>query len=976
METTGTTETTKTTKTTTEPKWAVFERHSITEHARLHPTHETFAWQHTPEELLFDAGFIHSFNERRMARLLAKKAHGCTELTPLNPLQDTGFDGIARDSLGVIHGLQAKAYTKRIAASDLGSSLAKTMLLRMKMPDSKLFLYTLQGVTRDLEEVIAGTGQIVHTKLEEPRHSIVMNEYDVMLRPHQQDAVAALIKALETNEDDENEEDEEDDKDDENENDEDEKEEKDDENKRYRRMLLLHMPCGTGKTLVTAHVLRHISFSSRCIVVAAPLKTLVEQLRSRLLPFLPDHASILVDSDGTTDAERVKLFLAANQRSVVFTTFDSAVGVLSCLRPDKQDVLVLDEAHNAHGNEALASWSRQFERGLVLTATPQDDLDEILDCVHGFELSFREAIDQHLLCDYSLWFPLASDLTDNEPLDIELAELPRDLALKALFLIRGMLQTGARRTFAYLTTQEEAREFACVFAQVADKFHGISTWTGTILSDTTQCERAALFQQFRNDDKSGVLCVLASVRILDEGIDEPACDSTFFSTLSDTASELRVVQRVMRGSRLDPARPNKINNAFVWSSDGDCSRALQLLKDADPTFSARVRVLSTNYDLQASLEARVAMQEQQTRLQTNIDVVCISADELWMRRKEQCRIVTQRLGRLLNRQSNNQEERSCAHWIHNQRQILSKSPDCFRYKILDAETTTWWTWGSKRKLLKVIRKTFQENLVMCREWVQHHENRLPTQKSKDGEERRLGVWIQNMRQKHKKDNADGDDCSNLHPEYIALKAESWWTWGSKRESSKVTKKTVKKTFDENIVLCREWVQRHDNRLPTAASKDDEERRLGKWIQTMRQKHKKDNANLDDRSNRDPEFIALKAESWWTWGSKRESKVTRKTFNENIVLCREWVQRHDNRLPTAASKDDEEKRLGKWIQAMRQKHKNADFDDRSNLDQQIIALKAESWWTWESKRGSTGHTGPTASGSGKRKREETTDDKDK
>ena len=67
--------------------------------------------------------------------------------------------------------------------------------------------------------------------------------------------------------------------------------------------------------------------------------------------------------------------------------------------------------------------------------------------------------------------------------------------------------------------------------------------------------------------------------------------------------------------------------------------------------------------------------------------------------------------------------------------------------------------------------------------------------------------------------------------------------------------------------------------------------------------------------------------------------------------------------------------------MRQKHKkdNANLDDRSNRDPEIIALIAESWWTWGSKRGPTGHTGPigsTASGSGKRKREETTDDKDK
>jgi hypothetical protein len=144
--------------------WEVFERHAITEHARLHPHHVTHAWQNVPEEWLWECGFIHGFNQRRMARLLA--AHARVPGVNFNPLQDTGFDGMSRTDAGVVHGLQAKAYSNRVAASDVGSALAKSMLLRMKMPETLLYLYTLLGVTRDFEEVIAGTGQIVHVRLE------------------------------------------------------------------------------------------------------------------------------------------------------------------------------------------------------------------------------------------------------------------------------------------------------------------------------------------------------------------------------------------------------------------------------------------------------------------------------------------------------------------------------------------------------------------------------------------------------------------------------------------------------------------------------------------------------------------------------------------------------------------------------------------------------------------------------------------
>jgi hypothetical protein len=587
--------------------------------------------------------------------------------------------------------------------------------------------------------------------------------------------------------------------------------------------------------------LRHLNAAR--IVVAAPLKTLVDQLRARLTPFLPDHASIVVDSDGTTDIERLRLFIATTERSIVFTTYDSAVGVVCNLETTDDDVLVIDEAHNAYGNAALTRWAQQFKRGLLLTATPQHDLDEMFGCEPGYNLSFREAINQRLLCDYAVWFPLARDLAGEHVLEISIADLPHELALKAMFLLRGMLHTGARRTFAYLSSQDEAREFARVFVQVAEKYHGVPTWTGVIVSDTTHAQRAALFSSFRNTDNNGVFCVLASVRILDEGIDEPSCDSTFFSTLSDHASELRVVQRLMRGSRLDPARPCKTNHAFVWAASDECHHALELLKLADHTFSSHVRVLGASYDEQLSPSTQLIVTAQQSVLRECIDVSCVSAEQMWYNRLAQWRAFVLDHDRLPSKTKDaDATEKRLGGWQYNMRNLYCDKPDDYRHIALSAEPR--WMWRDDK------RKTFEQSLIQWRAFVLHHD-RLPSQQGKaaNAAEKRLRKWQDNMRQLHDKPA----DSRN-----VALSAEPRWVWRDDKRSKR-------QSFEEWLLKWRAFVLHHD-RLPShSKDADAAEKRLGQWQDQMR--------NLLRDKTADTRHIVLSAEPRWMWvvGPTRKRK---------------------------------------------------------------------------------------------------------
>jgi len=109
---------------------------------------------------------------------------------------------------------------------------------------------------------------------------------------------------------------------------------------------------------------------------------------------------------------------------------------------------------------------------------------------------------------------------------------------------------------------EECKIFSQILKNICEKYHGIKLWTSSITSKTKPENRNKALTIFQNGSENS-LYILNSVRILDEAIDIPKCDSEFIGYVGDTTSDIRTIQRLMRGSRLDIYNRNKINNLFV-----------------------------------------------------------------------------------------------------------------------------------------------------------------------------------------------------------------------------------------------------------------------------------------------------------------------------------------------------------------------------------------------------------------------------
>jgi superfamily II DNA or RNA helicase len=161
-----------------------------------------------------------------------------------------------------------------------------------------------------------------------------------------------------------------------------------------------------------------------------------------------------------------------------------------------------------------------------------------------------------------------------------------------------MLKTGSRRCIVYLNSREECDTFNQIFSKVCSEYHGISSWTEKIDCEVVLERRRQLLEQFQSEKTiKNTLHILSSVRILDEAVDIVKCDSEFIGSVGENSSDIRCVQRLFRGGRLDKSNINKINNLFIWSKEiPNVVNMLSLLRDSDPEFHKKVSVLDGSYD--------------------------------------------------------------------------------------------------------------------------------------------------------------------------------------------------------------------------------------------------------------------------------------------------------------------------------------------------------------------------------------------
>lgn len=555
----------------------------------IRQTQPAYLWPHTPEPILVENGIIGSHNAARLKRKEERA----------NPLQqDTGIDIIAMSSETECYLVQCKnGYKHGVSMNDLAGFWG----WMASLPDKQGVVYYTDRLSLNVR-TLPIINRIKYIR--EPFDTSYMpNTYAPVQEPEAQDQESADFT---------------------------ESAESvvfipDPEKLEYQQAAkqaaieyfaendngILSMPCGTGKTFTAYLIAQEFQY----IYITSPLKEFAKQNLDRFVEYgYPRENTLLVDSDGCRDPELIKKFMSDRVGSgfLISATFDSVDVLWKVIEPQQETksvaktLFITDEFHNL----SLANIQDEDDdfnkiitmpgiKKLFMSATPRvyelEDQGETGDYLLGeriYDMSFKYAIEHGFITDYRIWVPsIHEDLTElHTDIRRELgvnAVLGTDNILysKAIYLFSCLVNTGSRKCIVYCQDTNEITQFRSMVSQL-NEYWCLDINTSQITSVNSASSRREILQGFASSTR---IELLFSVRILDECIDIPTCDSIYITYPSK--SKIRTIQRLMRCTRTIKSNKHKVGNLFLWCSEYESIlETLGGIKEIDAGFADKVIV--------------------------------------------------------------------------------------------------------------------------------------------------------------------------------------------------------------------------------------------------------------------------------------------------------------------------------------------------------------------------------------------------
>jgi hypothetical protein len=314
-----------------------------------------------------------------------------------------------------------------------------------------------------------------------------------------------------------------------------------------------------------------------------------------------------------------------------------------------------------------------------------------MECEVVYQYPFRKAIEEKHICDYQIYIPLLvmNEMTEKSEVliekPVECVDLDDDLTKKCLYLINGILQTGSRRCIAYLDSMEECAEFENVFTEVMNRYHCLPFGIRTITAEVGERERSLILNEFQRKSHHDEIKIICSIRILNEGVDIPICDSVFIANVGEYASDITMVQRMCRANRLMKGNPQKISNCFLWTTDTNkIVGSLSLLKENDLEFHKKIRVMNGDYEKQGDKKRMKMVAEKTEETIDFVKVKCMRLEEIWELKQSLLFKFCEENGRIPT-QSEMKEGYNIGQWFQDVKKNIDSNTNSFYLKLAENE---------------------------------------------------------------------------------------------------------------------------------------------------------------------------------------------------------------------------------------------------------------------------------------------------
>lgn len=670
----------------------------------------------------------------------------------------------------------------------------------------------------------------------------------------------------------------------------------------HEKRAILQLPCGLGKTLISMIV----ALDYDQIIILSPLKQYCIQNLDRYLAEsrFSSYKSLIIDSDETRDTDIVENFIKKNKKFILSVCFKSMDVIMNVFKSFKNPIFIIDEWHNISKNDVVYSENNPMsellysnEKILFMSATPRlfdidfDDFEEINNELFGevaYSYNMGDAIKNKLICDYQVFLP---DIQINNKRfieaineEIDISRFDNDLSIKSNFIMRGMLETGARKCIMYARTHEEADNFKEILLNMREYF-SVDLYVDTILSKDSKTSRIKKINDFASFDG---FSILINVEILNECIDIKCCDTVYITYCSN--SKIKNIQRICRANRIDPMNFHKISKIFLWASEYDeCSEIITHLKEFDNSFIIqKVNIFSINNTDNQILNRNKDVVKYQV---LDDYILKIKKSYNWNDRLKDLIKFIDENNCLPSTYSSNIDEHNLGNFVQKQNYNYSKKLKMMRHqKYYDI----WSEFlNNRREYFLSDTEHWLMRLNTVKEFISNN-NRAPSKYSDVEHERFHGEWISAQKNNYKMNikMMNQERHSNTRKIWEDFIEEYKSLFISNNEKWTNTLEEVRRFIIEN------------NKRPSPTTKDTHIKSLGIWISTQCK-----NYNAKTQIMSDPEYY----DKWTEFVNEyAELFLTKEEiWKINLEKVRKFMDKYRKR-PNKNSSNTDEKTMGNWL----------------------------------------------------------------
>jgi superfamily II DNA or RNA helicase len=281
-------------------------------------------------------------------------------------------------------------------------------------------------------------------------------------------------------------------------------------------------------------------------------------------------------------------------------------------------------------------------------------------------------------------------------------------------------------------------------------------------------------------------------------------------------------------------------------------------------------------------------------------------DEKWMENYEKVKEFVKTNNKYPSHHSKNEEEKSLGMWVGTQKQSKkgNRANNLTPKRTILLEDLPEWIWE-----IDLEEKWMEKyNIVKL---FNKKDGKYPSQHSKDKKEKRSSLWISKQKSNKRKDKL-------TKKQIILLEKLPDWEWDNDLEEKWMEKYNIVKLFYSK-----------NNKCANRCSTDEEEKILGRWIDTQKS-NKKKNILTEEQ------IKLLNTIPGWKWN------VFSDKWNKKFNSLKSFYLKN-NKYPSQNSKDKEEKSLGMWI-GTQKKSKKGQGTCKLTPDQ-IKQLETLPNWKW-------------------------------